>query len=904
MDTKNKVIVLMALAVIGTIILSLVFWLLLLLGGNNNNNMYILRYGDHSIRTKILLLANTVQISGGLETMTRSQWVRAADINIDQNKVNLKISGKVSLCQAYLPLNNLMNESNQNDNSKPIAIPRFRDTDSLQLKFPANKYGWYNLAKISKNDYVRVTLNPTIKDSQSSNVMYQDPFNKTSQIYDCSEGSSDNYDAVCGLYAPQYWYWECKEADNKTSGPPQKVKRYPYLYNGTYNVKNIANVFQTKPSCSSGTKIDRKNVWFTTTNIIGLESRLVSLDGKEIQPASDVKNIHTSMYNNGQVPILMNHYTTLSEQEAYLQYRFKSYNSNNAKATGGYIFNIQQTKSKCVMQNGESHSDTGYPNRGQILYVIDSSKNPNSDLSVAQNAERITFDKDNRVELNTKDKSGSLWLKIDNKLEDVKDSQGVYNIDIDMPKTEKVTFISRGVEPLLQYIKNTFVTSGKTMFRNMLCMDNSSTSSCISFFTYIRAILTLYIMYYGFMFLLGMQNISLEDLVYTSIKVVIVAGLMNETTFNLFDVYIFDSLINTTDQLIANLSGYSPASEHPASAPFMFLNTVFTKILFDKLFMAQYQSLMFMGLFGFGYMLILFLAIVFMIISAFRALCIYIMAIFAITLLIGIAPLFITFVLFPVTRSLFDHWWKFLIRYMLEPVIVIGGLTILVHLFTVYLDAFLDFSVVWRCAIPITLDSIIFPLSFLGDELAKIFGVKLDWNKLALLCLPWWQAWGVSHLDSPSLNIYFLIGLLILGYIMYHYVSFASDVASKLFEGGSASASAAGSKMSSSIGQAIGNRVGMDKKTMQNDWKKFKSNPRKAIQDFVLNRPMKTSQGKYDIRVEDKMKAQLKKKGYTDDVINKYIERYKSKYNRIDNEVTKPTDVNESDNNTEEDKKE
>ena len=59
-------------------------------------------------------------------------------------------------------------------------------------------------------------------------------------------------------------------------------------------------------------------------------------------------------------------------------------------------------------------------------------------------------------------------------------------------------------------------------------------------------------------------------------------------------------------------------------------------------------------------------------------------------LLIIIAPIFIVFILFNSTRYLFDNWVAYLIRYCLEPVLIIGGMIILVELYEVFLDQVLN----------------------------------------------------------------------------------------------------------------------------------------------------------------------------------------------------------------------
>ena len=77
-----------------------------------------------------------------------------------------------------------------------------------------------------------------------------------------------------------------------------------------------------------------------------------------------------------------------------------------------------------------------------------------------------------------------------------------------------------------------------TIFKNMTCYKGlGGEGNCTNFFTYIKAILILYIMTFGMMFLLGMVKISQTDLVIRVIKIAFVSGLMNDSTFEFFNTY-------------------------------------------------------------------------------------------------------------------------------------------------------------------------------------------------------------------------------------------------------------------------------------------------------------------------------------------------------------------------------
>ena len=94
------------------------------------------------------------------------------------------------------------------------------------------------------------------------------------------------------------------------------------------------------------------------------------------------------------------------------------------------------------------------------------------------------------------------------------------------------------------------------------------------------------------------------------------------------------------------MSGYSLfTSTNTISNPFMFLDAVMSKIFLVKP-LTQLLALLSLGLSGIIYFIITFIAVGIVIITALRAVAVYIMAFMATCILIGIAPLFISFLLF------------------------------------------------------------------------------------------------------------------------------------------------------------------------------------------------------------------------------------------------------------------
>jgi len=235
----------------------------------------------------------------------------------------------------------------------------------------------------------------------------------------------------------------------------------------------------------------------------------------------------------------------------------------------------------------------------------------------------------------------------------------------------------------------------------------------------------------------------------------------------------------------------------------MFMNEVMSKILFSRTFAAQMMSLPALGLSGVIYFIIIMVSIGILLVVLFRALAVYIMAFVAISILIALAPLFLTFMLFEKTRMLFDNWVKFSFRYMIEPVVMLAGIIILTQLFTIYLDYVLGFSVCHKCAIPFRMP---FP---------TIPGFSPAFLDVELFCINWFAPWGFDwRSNNMGMNMQHMAVLLILAYCLWGYIDFAGKMVAKLAGGGGGpSATRMGASMSNAVEDLALKASGLDKKT-------------------------------------------------------------------------------------------
>jgi type IV secretion system protein VirB6 len=109
--------------------------------------------------------------------------------------------------------------------------------------------------------------------------------------------------------------------------------------------------------------------------------------------------------------------------------------------------------------------------------------------------------------------------------------------------------------------------------------------------------------------------------------------------------------------------------------------------------MAKLFSLLFMDWLGFIYIFLFLIALYFIFMMSFQAAVIYLSALIAIGMIIIMAPIFICFMLFDFTKSLFENWLKQLISYAFQPIILFTGLAFIAMIVRTEIYSSLGFRV-------------------------------------------------------------------------------------------------------------------------------------------------------------------------------------------------------------------
>ncbi|ADE29616.1 TrbL/VirB6 family protein [Rickettsia prowazekii] len=201
----------------------------------------------------------------------------------------------------------------------------------------------------------------------------------------------------------------------------------------------------------------------------------------------------------------------------------------------------------------------------------------------------------------------------------------------------------------------------------------------------VSAILTLYIMFTVLSFLIGNINLTHVELIIRIFKISIISILLStDKAWTFFHDYLFVFFIDGVQQILQIIN--EAAATGPGSQSLLGL-LISTQTL-SKLF-----SLLFVDWLGFIYIILYLIALYFIFFLIFKATIIYLTALITIGMIIIMGPIFICFMLFNITRSLFENWLRQLISYALQPIILFAGIAFISMIIRTEIYSTLGFGV-------------------------------------------------------------------------------------------------------------------------------------------------------------------------------------------------------------------
>ncbi|MGL9760995.1 MAG: type IV secretion system protein [Wolbachia sp.] len=383
--------------------------------------------------------------------------------------------------------------------------------------------------------------------------------------------------------------------------------------------------------------------------------------------------------------------------------------------------------------------------------------------------------------------------------EDITDEKGKYyenneyNITL-FVKKEINDFVSSNVNKVFDFIKKEVIgDSVKDLYKGYTK----------GFLQGVRALLTLYIIFTVVGYMLGMIQLSKFDFIVRMMKIAFIAFAFSDNSWKFFGTTLSKFFMDGSIHLVDSFSGYIGEG----GKRFAFLDLTAGILLTGETWL-KFLSLIFAGPFGFiAFLIILHASFMFLkcIISAtFR----YVISTVLVAFLLSLTPLFIVFILFQQTKSLFDNWIKTLSHVAVQPMILFSSLSILNQLMYSVLYNLTNFSACYQCLISINFLSYdfclmksILPLGYspsISVDVALSDGTKTGGHFAAL------------PIDLIQAIIYFIIAK-----ATEVFVSASETMAQAIFSAGFGIAgSVAG--VANSASQAILSAVGLDDATQGN----------------------------------------------------------------------------------------
>lgn len=221
-----------------------------------------------------------------------------------------------------------------------------------------------------------------------------------------------------------------------------------------------------------------------------------------------------------------------------------------------------------------------------------------------------------------------------------------------------------------------------------------------SFLMALNAAFTLFVTLFGALFIFGIVPLTLGQASMRLFKIAIILALVNEG-FPFFKEYAIKFFNDGTDELINAILGIATGdktgvsySDTGSPQPFRKIEPVVQKILSSKMMTTLIGSFTtgpmgpaMGGLIGFS--------IYAFVMSIVKALRIYCLSLVAKALLFGMAPIFMSFMMFERTKHMFSGWYNQLVNYSLQPILMFAFISFFVVLMESAADNILKADLCW-----------------------------------------------------------------------------------------------------------------------------------------------------------------------------------------------------------------
>lgn len=188
---------------------------------------------------------------------------------------------------------------------------------------------------------------------------------------------------------------------------------------------------------------------------------------------------------------------------------------------------------------------------------------------------------------------------------------------------------------------------------------------------FLTALLTLYFIFVGYGIWTGKIQVNIAELISRSLKIATVLGLF--LSWPIFSTLIVDILVNGPSALAAKMAGVSGGSVYSAVGDTFNTGMIAAGAAWSA--DGWVAPLLFAGI-----------IIVIVCLQTAMALFLIILSKIALAVLIGVAPIFVLFLLFEPTRNMFTSWMQQSLNYCFIVILTVAVLLLTSEIFTVVIE--------------------------------------------------------------------------------------------------------------------------------------------------------------------------------------------------------------------------
>lgn len=287
-------------------------------------------------------------------------------------------------------------------------------------------------------------------------------------------------------------------------------------------------------------------------------------------------------------------------------------------------------------------------------------------------------------------KRGRLFFQIQDT--DYSNNTGKYEVTVISGVFKPEGFIERTI----RYFKNALALVVQNLY--------IAITQDLNFISIVQAMLLLYVVLTGLLFMMGMLKMHQSELVVRCVKIGIVATVISNDSWLFFNTFLFpfftEGAQSIADMVVkaAFMYGHDPNSPIyflPDGANALSIFDYMIEVIIAPALHSKIISLLFFD-WRLFFIPVIYICFYFLIIAIIRSISLYITSIMLLAVLIVIAPIFIVMILYQFTNDLFNQWLKLMTSSGMQIIVVSATLALFMSLFNRQIYDLLYFKVCWE----------------------------------------------------------------------------------------------------------------------------------------------------------------------------------------------------------------